>query len=1050
MKCEQAFYTRDSRRGLGIADASNKSDDFIRKCDLVGSHFDTEPSQDTAEFVFYAKPFQRYVGVGVSPSGYSDIVGVNKMVHIIVPQMDSFHPDDVYLRYRFSRELHGGIEDTSGLAEKVLDDSSFEGILQKYGFTEEQLALLLYKALPVVLNEKKLLAVVVPGVEKSEYPDMARELTWLLSRMLLEPLDEKEKYRGNLSYSVLSTMKKNISNVNIAYVEDETIHSYCYCLNRECTENVPQVYRKMAECALHSREAYEEFMKHVLANRIEAEMTTANFELAYLYWSLKECGMYEPAGKDVSGMADGEASDPSCGGASADSEITLRPEELPISFHALVERAYRNQAYCPLLYRVCAVLESGSRNDMAQILGKIFRPRLEKDKETSEPYFLKAYENAAAIAYKADPKLYAFYMDDPMSEQNRGAMQKELWNRPSGSSCILDDLTSAESSEEFVKKLGRYSGLMHTESFLEKVRERAADGYYFGLDLAGRQSLSEILDEEPDAPDSGWKRRICKKIREMFREQGTGLLGQEIGQMEDTYASYSFSLFLEKCRETAGWQSGADCCETADRQSGKDSREPAGWQSGANRRETADQQSEADNRELGREWIRIYVSRIDPEAVMTFYAMDRKWNEDMLNKKMEHLTLEELAVFHDFGDYFEEYAEMSMEIWMRRVEEEILEYKLMDTILDRLADRCEEVQTICGEMRHESYRQMLWKACGGPGNYLWLSYRFHDYRHYNVWKEIRLFDTDGYEELCSQMKGICSDPAKKTVCGEVLRVSELSETDALNRQGYLLWRKIGKEERCTAYDFEVLLKSGYDTQVFDYMNVIQEHLVDHAESAAVKHYFYAEQAKWCLRREEWTADERIAFYQELKENHPDFYQCALYMNPCEIPWDLRHEFKEIERCEILCTGGPITEENIETAARAIYDAEQCFGSDAALIVQRNGEYEEMMSEMENGYKMDRRSLSDLQENIDHYRKKIQSLQKKLEECEADKLEIEERMSRRAQQMENAKRERAGKQAQRQTAAKPVQQISVKPIQRQAADHGKIFTREHPNGNAAFF
>ena len=37
---------------------------FRIKCSRVGSAFETEPGQDTAEFVYYSDDFNRYVGVG--------------------------------------------------------------------------------------------------------------------------------------------------------------------------------------------------------------------------------------------------------------------------------------------------------------------------------------------------------------------------------------------------------------------------------------------------------------------------------------------------------------------------------------------------------------------------------------------------------------------------------------------------------------------------------------------------------------------------------------------------------------------------------------------------------------------------------------------------------------------------------------------------------------------------------------------------------------------------------------------------------------------------
>ncbi len=66
MKFEQAFYTREMITGLGVYASSSKDYEFQNKCSRVGSAFETEPGQDTAEFVYYSDDFNRYVGVGVS------------------------------------------------------------------------------------------------------------------------------------------------------------------------------------------------------------------------------------------------------------------------------------------------------------------------------------------------------------------------------------------------------------------------------------------------------------------------------------------------------------------------------------------------------------------------------------------------------------------------------------------------------------------------------------------------------------------------------------------------------------------------------------------------------------------------------------------------------------------------------------------------------------------------------------------------------------------------------------------------------------------------
>src|SRR5699024_8242585 len=112
--------------------------------------------------------------------------------------------------------------------------------------------------------------------EKDKFPDIARELTWLIYQLFPAPDSEKQKFRRNLSYSVLSTV--NISNANIAYVDNSDIHSNCFCLDEAFGEKIPEMYSTFAEYALKSREEYRQFIKELFEHSVEGKLSVRNLE----------------------------------------------------------------------------------------------------------------------------------------------------------------------------------------------------------------------------------------------------------------------------------------------------------------------------------------------------------------------------------------------------------------------------------------------------------------------------------------------------------------------------------------------------------------------------------------------------------------------------------------------------------------------------------------------------------------------------------------------------------------------------------------------------
>lgn len=515
MKFEQAFYTRDEVKGLGIAASSNPEIAFTDKCLRVGSHFEIEPTERTAQFVYYSKDFRRYVGVGVSPSTYRDGRGMNKLVHIWVSQEDSPDPADYYLPYEFERKVDVSRKYEAKEYRAALGDEDFRRVLKKYGFDRDRLAGMMSKVFPVIFNEENLLAIVVSREihDIENFPLLARELTWLFYKLIPVPDREKGRYGANLSYSVFS--KVNISAVNIAYVEEEGLCRNYYIFDREHEENVPEVYYELAEYALNSKSAYDGFISELYSCRLEEQLTSKSLHLAFLRWKLDR------------------------------KTLSLTEDSLPVPAISLINRGKREEKYRILLYLVVRSFRNCSSQTLADLAVQIFRPM--QNKESDSPLYFEAYKNALKIAYAQNYQYYTVYIRD-MRGEFRKQMEYELWNHTSKDSCIAEDIESINSGEEALSKLKLYQGLWDNDSFMSRMRAIVLENYYFQMDLDSRKEVSTILDREPDDENSIWKVSVREKVAEFFHiDKYIEFIEWEIGRTEAEYIPLYFTYFIRNC-----------------------------------------------------------------------------------------------------------------------------------------------------------------------------------------------------------------------------------------------------------------------------------------------------------------------------------------------------------------------------------------------------------------------------------------------------------------------------------------------------------------------
>lgn len=542
MKFEQAFYTRgidlinnEGSIGLGIAASSNRDPQFIAKCMEVGSKFNTERTEDvekTAEFVMYSEAFEKFIGIGVSPAPNREGGDVNKLVHMYIPETASDQSEEYYLPYKFWQNVEKKSDLGTVEIESCLKKSDFMQILKKYNFDRDKLAKFLWRMISVIYGKENLLLIVLDEnrYEKGEFSAIARELTWLASCLIPECGDTLLR-RKRLSYAVYS--RENISVANLAYVTDETLHTNRFFLNGQNTEEVPELCYVLAENALHSYQAYLEFVAELQKNRIEENIDTTNLLIMFLQWKLNQ------------------------------GNISIQKQDIPISVNALVHYAGCKNEYRSLLYKCVIALNFISKKDLKKIWEKICWAIKKPQEQENQECFLSV-KKIIRLFYGIDKKKYQSCLGELPGDIRKKVIE-ELYTEED--SCIQKELMHISSIEEWIETFEFYSDLHENAVFLSQMKD-AISGYYFDMDEDKRayfQSIFAALDEQT-VSDLSWDMLIKRKIADCFQTDAfADFVDKEIGRMEKRYVALYFTQFLKKCREVLEEDCRKTLQETADR-----------------------------------------------------------------------------------------------------------------------------------------------------------------------------------------------------------------------------------------------------------------------------------------------------------------------------------------------------------------------------------------------------------------------------------------------------------------------------------------------------
>lgn len=445
MRFEQAFYTRDSEllntrtAGLGISASSNLEDSFIKKCMDIGGQFDAEGSKRMAEFVLYSEEFKSFVGIGLSPVYSLGKSEIDMICHFFIPMEEESEtqrlcsPENYYLLYPFKDNVKKRSELEQVEVPSCFSDNSYQSILKKYHFDQEKLAYFLYKLYPILFDEKNLLLIVLDDKYYEDYSEIAREVTWLASCLVPKAGEQSVPYRKRLSYSVYS--QKNISRVNIAYSEQEELHSNRFYFNEEQQEEIPEIYFVLAQKALESQQIYLEFIDQMLESAIEKEINSENLLIMYLLWKLEQ------------------------------KQKISNPEPL-------VQRAKYNSKYKIKLSLYILLTEELSEAELSNLWNVMISSPLEDITETEKDTIDNALKRMIVLMYNINKKKYKTFIER-LPEDSSKKILEELYFLEN--SCIKKHLNEIKDRKELLDAARLYYSLGEIPQYKEDIKEIASN-----------------------------------------------------------------------------------------------------------------------------------------------------------------------------------------------------------------------------------------------------------------------------------------------------------------------------------------------------------------------------------------------------------------------------------------------------------------------------------------------------------------------------------------------------------------------------------------------
>lgn len=553
MKFDQGFATWSTKsltqgdaNGQGTVASSTSDQRFNRNLLAVESLFVRENSDEPVPFVMYARGFERFVSLGISPGkNYPGITTQNLLVHIVVPQ--TAKPWEAFAGCLVAPPFSSNLDDQDYMRtdlpvlEAGEEDASFfdiADILSEFGFNEDinRLAHFLQGSVGAILSQSGTLLIVLPDGNTQELRRQAARITWLIAMAMPKPADNTIRYIRNISYGVGT--KDNAGKATVIFAgssaadevrSNQVIRLDSYLAEKEEEEILP-VFRALSN-------KIEEFSRknvnrYQLIRELEegrdpvwgdlqqigdarysnsSNLTVPTLNMSYIYWRLEDPEnrghvSYDDIKDYYSGL--------------------LVQTKLGKKWHETLLFNYLKQENTPDYQSELALWK--------EVLSPALKRRNHFDKETWNEY-LEMIFWCVKHGHKKSSKNHKVFMRQlKNNDEDSEKIQLALYDR---SDIIDKEIEKIKSAEDYWSFVDMYELLCQKHP---EVKQRAFVPVSFKVYINPATSLEEREEiSRKNLPD--FSKKVEKYIGDFFTAERIGLFFKdELKRTEDQYLSYSY------------------------------------------------------------------------------------------------------------------------------------------------------------------------------------------------------------------------------------------------------------------------------------------------------------------------------------------------------------------------------------------------------------------------------------------------------------------------------------------------------------------------------
>ena len=565
MKFDQGFATWSTKsltqgdaNGQGTVASSTSDQRFNRNLLAVESLFVRENSDEPVPFVMYARDFQRFVSLGISPGkNYPGITTQNLLVHIVVPR--TAKPWEAFAGCLTAPPFSGNLDDQDYMRtdlpvlESGEEDASFfdiADILSEFGFNKNKnrLAHFLQGSVGAILSQSGTLLIVLPDGNAQELRRQAARITWLIAMAMPKPADNTMRYIRNISYGVGT--KDNAGKATVIYVgsgatdevrSNQVIHLDSYMAEkveeeilpvfRALSDKIIEYSRKNEDCYQLIRELEEGRdpvwgdLQQISGARYSNSnsLTVSTLDMSYIYWRLED-----PANRGHVSYADIRDY---YGGL-------LVQTKLGKKWHETMLFNYLQQEETPDYQSVLALWK--------EVLSPALKRRDQYEKERWDEY-LDLIVWCMNHVFGKSKKNYRVFQRQLKNDEDLEKVLLALYQDGAKGTIIDKEIAEIKSADDYRSFIDRNRPLCQR---YPEVEQRAFTPVSFKYYIDPATSLEEreqiSLKNLPD-----FNKKVEKYIEDFFTAERIGaFFKDELGRTESQYLSYAYECLYNYLKKT--------------------------------------------------------------------------------------------------------------------------------------------------------------------------------------------------------------------------------------------------------------------------------------------------------------------------------------------------------------------------------------------------------------------------------------------------------------------------------------------------------------------